>query len=543
MALLGGNGSGKTTVLKLLAGLVKSVHGSLSVRGRVGFVPQEAQTLFVKKTVREELTELDGDGAHAARLARLCRLDGLLERHPYDLSGGEQQKLAIAKVLMTRPELLLLDEPTKGLDGAFKKTLHGILKRLTRQGVAVILVSHDTEFCARCAHRCALLFDGAICAEGTPREFFSGNRFYTTAANRMARRLLPEAVTPEEVIRACGACVQENEDEPDEPEEGIPLPPPPPERAPLPLWRKLTALVSAVALAALTWRFVRISDLAAMVRPDGTQPLSGEQILLCFGILLCAFFLALSALRRGASVPTAPPTAKRRLSRRTRLAAALILMLIPLTLLAGQTALGGRHYYAVALLVLGETMLPFFLIFEGRRPQARELVLIAALCAIGVAGRAALFLLPQCKPILALTVVTGVALGGETGFLVGAMTMLLSNVLFAQGPWMPWQMFAMGIVGFLAGTLFRKGALRRDRLSLALFGAACAVVIYGGIMNPAAALMSGAEMRRETILAYYLTGFPIDCIHAGATALFLWFGGEPMLEKLDRIKVKYGLVE
>ena len=219
------------------------------------------------------------------------------------------------------------------------------------------------------------------------------------------------------------------------------------------------------------------------------------------------------------------------------------MLLIPLTLFVGETYLGGRKYYFIALLILLECMLPFFLIFESRKPQARELVVIAVLCAIGVAGRAAFFMLPQFKPVMALTIIAGVAFGGETGFLVGAMTMLVSNILFSQGPWTPWQMFCMGIIGFLAGVLFRKGLLRRSRLSLCVFGALSAILIYGGIMNPASSLMWAGELKWELVLPYYLSGFPMDCIQAAATWLFLWFAAEPMLEKMDRIKVKYGLVE
>ncbi|MBQ2926882.1 MAG: ECF transporter S component [Ruminiclostridium sp.] len=188
-------------------------------------------------------------------------------------------------------------------------------------------------------------------------------------------------------------------------------------------------------------------------------------------------------------------------------------------------------------------MAPFFLVFEGRKPQARELVLIAALCAIGVAGRAAFFMLPNFKPVTALTIIAGVALGGETGFLVGAMTMLASNILFSQGPWTPWQMFAMGIIGFLAGVLFRKGWLRRTRGALAAFGVLAVLLIYGGIMNPASALLWTQSLEWEILLTYYLTGIPMDCVHAASTGLFLWFGAEPLLEKLDRIKVKYGLLQ
>ena len=121
--------------------------------------------------------------------------------------------------------------------------------------------------------------------------------------------------------------------------------------------------------------------------------------------------------------------------------------------------------------------------------------------------------------------------------------MLVSNVLFSQGPWVPWQMFAMGIIGFLAGVLFRKRFLRRKKKSLCIFGLIAAIFIYGGIMNPAAALLSAGKIDWNILLAYYLTGFPVDCVQGIATALFLWFAAEPMLEKLDRIKMKYGLVE
>ena len=152
-------------------------------------------------------------------------------------------------------------------------------------------------------------------------------------------------------------------------------------------------------------------------------------------------------------------------------------------------------------------------------------------------------LLPQFKPVVAVTILSGVAFGGEAGFLVGSMTMLVSNVLFGQTPLTPWQMFAMGIAGFLAGILFQRGWLRRTRGALCIFGALCALVLYGGIMNFASAVTVNQELTTGLLLSYYLTGIPFDCIHAAATWIFLWFGAEPMLEKLERIKSKYGLVE
>ncbi len=545
LALLGGNGAGKTTSLKLLAELEKPYRGELRITGTAVLLPQNPQALFVKKTVREDLEELlrdrdlssDARQARIARAVRLCRLEDLLDRHPYDLSGGERQRAALAKVLLLEPEILLLDEPTKGLDGEFKAVFGGILQTLLRQGVTILMVSHDLAFCARYAHRCALFFDGSIVTDASPRAFFSGNRFYTTAANRMARPLLPEAVIPEDLIAACGVQVPPD---PALTESEAPLPPTPQQteeaRQRLPRWRKALALLSGGAALVLFFVLTGLADFSAL----GT--LSSNQKVLYGGFLLSLFLLAAAVTRREKAA-LSPPREKKALSRRFLVAAVLILLLIPLTLLAGETLLSGRKYYFISLLILLETMLPFFLVFEGRRPQARELVLVAALCALGVAGRAAFFMLPSFKPVLALTIIAGVALGGETGFLVGSTIMLVSNILFSQGPWTPWQMFAAGIIGFLAGFLYRRGVLRRSRVSLCVFGALSAILIYGGIMNPASALMWTHDLNWSILLAYYLTGFPMDCVHAAATWLFLWFAAEPMLEKLDRIKIKYGLVE
>lgn len=479
LALMGGNGTGKTTSLKVLAGLLPPYRGTVKINGSVGVLPQNPQTLFVKKTVREDLYEMCRGRKWSAELQEkkvtyvtaVCRLQELLERHPYDLSGGEQQRMALAKILLLEPDILFLDEPTKGLDAEFKEVFAEILRGLLHKGITILMVSHDIEFCARYAHRCGLFFDGNIVTEGTSRQFFSGNCFYTTAANRMARDLLPSAVTTEDVIAACGGKFSPKQELPQE-------------------------------------------------FPDLPQSDEKAEFIMPFA-----------------------KEEKNKLQKRTMLAAGLILLAIPLTLFISVYYLGSRKYNLISLLILQETMLPFFLVFEGRKPKARELVTIAALCAIGVAGRAAFFMLPQFKPVIALTIIAGVAFGGESGFLVGAMTMLVSNMLFSQGPWMPWQMFAMGIIGFWAGVLFRKGLLQRKRLSLCIFGVISAVLVYGGIMNPAAAMISASKINLNIILAYYTTGFPMDCVQGLATGMFLWFAAEPMLEKLDRIKVKYGLVE
>ena len=559
-AIVGGNGAGKSTTLKAVCGICRPYRGKVKVlgkpvekyksqelfRGCLAMLPQDPKSLFVRKTVLEDLQEMTQNEQDIRETAEICQITSLLKSHPYDLSGGEQQRAALAKVLLHRPDILLLDEPTKGLDAAFKQSFAAILSALTASGVSVLMVSHDVAFCAQYAHRCALFFDGSIVTCGTPRAFFSGNSFYTTSANRMARTLCPEAVTPEDVMTVIGGTV------PPQPEQETayqPLPPAAEESAAwkpkkLPWWRKAAAVLCGGGALAIFWHAARNTDLTRL-GGGGALSQEGWRTLGLYGLFIALLFGCIAAVGRRSRPLTMLPTPmqRRRLSRRTRAAALLILLCIPATLYLGFRWLGNTGYYPVAFAVLLECMAPFFLVFEGRRPQARELVLVATLCALGVAGRAAFFMLPQFKPVLALTIISGVALGGETGFLVGAVTMLASNVLFSQGPWTPFQMFAMGIIGFLAGVLFRRGWLRRSRAALCVFGAIAAVVIYGGIMNPMSALLYARTLEWKVIAAYYVTGFPVDCVHAAATVFFLWVLAEPMLEKLDRIKVKYGLVE
>ncbi len=229
-SLLGGNGTGKSTTMSLICRLRKPYRGKIILdgkdirkykdtelfRGYLGVLPQNPQSLFVKKTVEEELYEMIGGSKEkknveyhismdkkeaVAGIAEVTHLTDLLHRHPYDLSGGEQQRLALAKILLLRPKLLLLDEPTKGLDAYFKQEFADILTLLKEQGVTIFMISHDIEFCAAHADRCGLFFDGNIVVSGRPREFFAGNNFYTTAANRMARKYFPDVVTGKDVVR------------------------------------------------------------------------------------------------------------------------------------------------------------------------------------------------------------------------------------------------------------------------------------------------------------------------------------------------------
>lgn len=230
-AVVGGNGTGKSTAMSLIARIRFPYRGKIYLEGKeigkysdddlyhgfLGVMPQNPQSLFVKKTVREDLYEvIDGKRERKSEaypiemkkkdavegIVSLTRLEGLLERHPYDLSGGEQQRLALAKVLLLRPKILLMDEPTKGIDNHYKKELGEILRKLSEHGVTILMISHDVEFCAQYADRTGLFFQGNVVTSEESKKFFAGNNFYTTAANRMARNYFPSAVTVEDVVKA-----------------------------------------------------------------------------------------------------------------------------------------------------------------------------------------------------------------------------------------------------------------------------------------------------------------------------------------------------
>lgn len=228
-ALVGGNGTGKTTTMSLIAGINRPYRGKVMIEGKevrrysdkelfhglLGVLPQNPQSLFVKKTLELDLYEMiGGKNEHRRKefdspmkketavhgMAQLMHIEHLMDHHPYDLSGGEQQRLALAKIMLLRPRILLMDEPTKGLDNHFKQELAGILDKLKAHGVTILMVSHDVEFCARYADRCGLFFEGNVVTSNAPRAFFSGNSFYTTSANRMARHVFENAITVKDVI-------------------------------------------------------------------------------------------------------------------------------------------------------------------------------------------------------------------------------------------------------------------------------------------------------------------------------------------------------
>ena len=212
-AIVGGNGAGKSTALKAICGICKTYRGSIEIFGKnlkkykteelyrdcVAMLPQDPKSLFVKQTVREELLEMTRQETAVGKAVEVCQIAHLMDSHPYDLSGGEQQRTALAKVLLTNPKLLLLDEPTKGLDAFFKVQLAEILCKLKSEGITILMVSHDVEFCAEYADLVSMFFDGQILTTETPHRFFGQNSFYTTAANRMSRCVFQNAVTASDV--------------------------------------------------------------------------------------------------------------------------------------------------------------------------------------------------------------------------------------------------------------------------------------------------------------------------------------------------------
>ena len=219
--IIGGNGTGKTTALQVLTGLFEAQQGEVRLYGKrlkkykrealyqqiFAVMPQDPKLLFVEKTVQNELVEMAKQfNISEERIDTIIdelQLEHLLERHPYDLSGGEQQKVAFGKMLLRDPQILLLDEPTKGLDAHAKEQLGERLKGLQATGMTILIVTHDLEFAAQYSDRCAMFFDGGIVSEGTPRAFFSGNHFYTTAAYRMSRQVIENAILWEDVVKVC----------------------------------------------------------------------------------------------------------------------------------------------------------------------------------------------------------------------------------------------------------------------------------------------------------------------------------------------------
>ena len=569
-AIVGGNGTGKSTTLGIAAKMRRPYRGEVMLKEgiKIGVLPQNPQSLFVKKTVELDLYEVLADRkllyeekeSRVEAVIKLCELEELREMHPYDLSGGEQQRAALAKVLLLKPNLLFLDEPTKGLDAHFKLKLARIFKKLNLVGVTLVMVSHDIEFCAAYADRCAMFFDGNITGIDEAHEFFCGKNFYTTAASRMSRNILPQAVLVEDVICACNknykAVEKKVGDKIDE--EGLSLfedviydsNEAENNRDNFFKFKKLVneEIVKNKRRTAVSYIVAAISALALGItyyKLDGKfvdyrMYLVHLLMFLEIAIGFFAFFPSQSLEIPDYSIQEI--SEKRRLSKQSKLALLITCILVPFTIYFGTVYLANRKYYFISLLIILESMIPFIVSFETRAPKAREIMVIACLAAIGTAGRMAFFMLPQFKPVIAITIIAGVCFGAESGFIVGAIIAFTSNMFFGQSAITPWQMFAYGMTGLAAGILFKKGMLRKNKSSLCIFGAIITFTLCGVILDTGAGMTWLIEPTFAKLIPYYMTGVVFNLIHAFATTFFLWFAAEPMIEKLERIKVKYGLI-
>lgn len=510
LCMVGGNGAGKTTALNIMGGIRKHYRGAVKISGKTGILPQNPQTVFVEKTLSRDLMEVLEDhplsGSERKKKVRemteLLEIDGLLDMHPYDLSGGEQQRAALAKVLLLEPDILLLDEPTKGLDPDFKEKLAGILTRLIEGGMTIVMASHDIEFCCRHADRCAMVFDGKVISCGAPRRFFSGNSFYTTAANRMSRHIFENAVNVEDLIRLVKNNLGEGP--------------------------KVT-LKENGSFGEKVENMSSNGGSGIVMKDPKAKYMQGD---LPGG--------KISDSRRSSNEKRESKADERRTI--SLLTIDVVMMALALgTVFAGIYIFDNQRYFIVSMLLVIYAMVPFFARFERSSPKAREIVILAVMISVAVAGRAAFFMVPNFKPTVAIIIIAGVALGRQAGFLTGAMSAFVSNFLFGQGPWTTWQMLAMAVIGYLAGAVFYRYGDRMKVVVLAVFGGAATFFIYGAITDMWTILMMTSQPSLATAMVVYGAAVPFNAAHAAATVIFLLLLAKPMVEKLNRVKVKYGM--
>ena len=567
LAIIGGNGTGKTTLLSVLAGMRRAYRGKYKINGnRTALLPQNPQSLFVCDTVKEELLEaFEGTSIQKSEqniriqeIAEFLEIDTLMDKHPYDISGGEQQRVALGKVLLLEPDLLLMDEPTKGLDNLLKMKFGELLKRLASNGRTLIFVSHDIEFCSRFANRCIMFFDGGISGEGTPRKLFSGNNFYTTAANRMARSYFVDGILPEDIgwLVAQNIKMAEADSGPEggskidadsKPESGseIEVDSRPENGSKIDSDSRKDEYLDEGGVPISTetggyedvhieqkssnYEVVPIEQKNAMYGEVHIKPKSDDRL----------------EVAREVGAPKGGHL--KEIKRNRSLVLTLLTALVMgATIFAGSMLGGDRVYYVISVLVAIYSLVPFFVGFERRKPQLRELVVIAVLIALGVIGRQAFFMLPQMKPVLAISIIAGASLGPGAGFLVGAMIAFVSNFFFGQGPWTPWQMMALGLAGMFAGLIFQKWN-RRERkpsrlhkISACVFGLLSGY--FYGLVVDLWTLFGYTE--KPSLSAYLIvksTAVWFDTVLAISTFVFLWVLYAPMIKKLNRIKLKYGM--
>lgn len=509
--IVGGNGCGKSTLLAALAGARTPQRGSIdnALADRQTLLPQDPKALFVCDTVAEELAEwrdrcgYTADEEHAL-VARLS-LTGLEGASPLDLSGGQQQKLALAKLLLTKPELLFLDEPTKGLDPASAAECAEMLHELADAGCTIVGVTHDLDFACAVADEVSMLFDGEIACTEPARAFFAHNLIYRP---RDASRFFGALLGRMDEGRAGGS-------------------------------EPTGAAVAAGACTATDVGTVTSTDAGA-----GTNTGARTDATSCVCRTSRADETTAAAPNNGPHKTT--PHRARGVVEAVALAA--VPAVLAITTLAGvrQTAILS---FAVVIAALGI----FFASFETSGARLRELMPTVVLAALAAAGRIVFAAVPSMKPVSAIAIIAGVMLGRRSGFMVGALAALASNFFFGQGPWTPWQMYAWGLVGWGAGALaragvfgVRPGASASPSARRRVVGTACLLVYgfvssvaYGWILNAWTVLGFLHAHTTFQVLTVYAASLPFDIAHGVATVGFLLALWAPWQRKLARVLKSY----
>lgn len=474
-AVVGGNGCGKSTLIKVLAGVLHPQRGRVenAHAGRQAYLPQDPKALLVCDSVADELTEWQDRCCYGAvdvqHIVRKLALDGLEGHHPFDLSGGQQQKLAIAKLLLTDPELLFLDEPTKGLDPAGTAEVIRILRGLAREGRSVVLVTHDLDVAFSVADEVSLLFDGEVACTEPARIFFERSLLYR----------------PHDRARLYGELLARDDG----------------------------GKVSDAPGFADSHPSHSAATLAGKPAPN----------------------------RSGTVYPEPQP-------RSSSFVEAAALFIVPIVLVvSGLTGFSQTALLSFAVVIAALAI--FFSSYEHGGTRLREIMPTVVLAALAAAGRILFAAVPSVKPVSAIAIIAGVALGRHGGFMVGALAALVSNFFFGQGPWTPWQMYAWGLVGYGAGALAQAGLFGSEegRLRVRLGGVALLIygfvssVAYGWILNAWSVLGFLHTGLGFDLLTVYAASLPFDIAHGVATVTFLTALYVPWRRKLARIIRRYGI--
>ena len=511
--IVGGNGCGKSTLLAALAGVRAPQRGSVdnALAGRQALLPQDPKALFVCDTVAEELAEWRARCGYAAdeerTLVARLGLTGLEGASPLDLSGGQQQKLALAKLLLTKPELLFLDEPTKGLDPTSAAECAEMLHELADAGCTIVGVTHDLDFACAVADEVSMLFDGEIACTEPARAFFAHNLIYR----------------PHDASRFFGALLERM----DEGRAGGSEP--------------TGAAVAAGACTATDVGTVTSADAGA-----GTNTGAGART--------DATSCVCRASRTDETTATASSDGPRKTAphRARGVVEAVALAAVP-AMLAITTLAGVRQTAILSFAVVIAALGILFASFEASGARLRELMPTVVLAALAAAGRIVFAAVPSMKPVSAIAIIAGVMLGRRSGFMVGALAALASNFFFGQGPWTPWQMYAWGLVGWGAGALAQTGVFGvRPRAADSpsarrrVVGTACLLaygfvssVAYGWILNAWTVLGFLHAHTTFQVLAVYAASLPFDIAHGVATVGFLLALWAPWQRKLARVLRPY----